>query len=102
MKKVIVIEPSQGVFLGTFTKYAIFSKSDYLGLTMAYAFDDVEDAKKCMQSIMPDFYDSFMFCEIETTSKINAVSCVDIIKAGYGKYTYNMMDNLEMLSNEIH
>lgn len=98
--KVIAIDEDLGVFLGSTSGYAVFSKSDWIGLAKAYGFETIDSAKQFFQMYMPNKVDQMKYCVIQTPT--DYVSCVDIIKHGYGKYTYNMVDYLETPSKMIH
>lgn len=100
MKRVIAISTERGVFLGAISGYAIFSKTDPIGIPKAYGFDTVEAAKYFVQTSLPSFANTMFYPEIETDS--NYVSVVDIIKQGYERYTFNMMDYLPMPSEAVH
>lgn len=103
MKKTrtIAISPEKGIFLGSVAGYAVFSKTDPFGIPKAYGFDSPEDARRFFDSAMPTISNNMIFPVISTPSD-DFVSCVDIIKSGYEKHTYNMIDYLDMPSNQMH
>jgi hypothetical protein len=98
--KYLAINKEKGVFLGTYSGYAFFAKTDPTGMSNAYAFDDENTARFFLNTNLPAQANSTFFVPID--SKANYVSVVDIIKAGYGDYTYKMMDALPMVSTTVH
>jgi hypothetical protein len=100
MKKVVAISPEKGIFLGSVSGYAIFSKSDPIGLSSAIGFDSVETAQEFFGKALPNVANTMIFPEFETSAE--HVSCVDIIKQGYEAYTHNMMDYMYMPSEAKH
>lgn len=99
-KKVIVISTEKGIFLGSISSYAIFSKTDPIGFPKAYGFDTMEEAHKFVDKAMPNHANTMFYVPILTDT--DYVSVVDIIKQGYEAHTYNMMDYLPMPSESIH
>lgn len=99
--RTIAINPEKGIFLGSVAGYAVFSKTDPIGIAKAYGFDSPEDAKRFFETALPVMSNNMIYPVI-TTSSEDYVSCVDIIKSGYEKYTYNMIDYLDMPSTETH
>lgn len=100
MKKVIAISPEKGIFLGSVSGYAVFSKTDPIGLSSAIGFESVEIAQEFFTGALPNMANTMLFPVLETPT--DHVSCVDIIKQGYEAYTYNMMDYLYMPSEAKH
>lgn len=100
MTRTIAIHKEKGIFLGVIAGYAVFSKTDPIGTPKAYSFNSPEEAKKFVETSIPVSSNTMFYPEIETLSEY--VSCVDIIKQGYEKYTYNMMDYLDMPSEAKH
>lgn len=98
--KYIAISPEKGVFLGAVHGYALFSKSNPMGMYNACGFDSLEDARSFINASLPAIANTVFYPEIPTSS--DYVSCVDIIKQGYGKHTHSMMDYLDMPSESIH
>lgn len=98
--KYIVINKEKGVFLGAYSGYAFFAKTDPVGIPKAFAFDTPDVAKLFIDTNMTRYANNTFYVPIETKSTYPSVS--DIIKAGYGDYTYNMMDYLPMPSEAIH
>lgn len=98
--RTIAISPEKGIFLGSVGGYAVFSKTDPIGLHKAYGFQSPEAAKEFFDGALPSVANTMFYPMIETQSEY--VSCVDIIKQGYEKYTYNMMDYMDMPSTTMH
>lgn len=101
-KRTIAINPEKGIFLGSMGGYAVFSKTDPIGISKAYGFDSPDDAKKFFDSALPMLSNNMIFPVITTSTSDDYVSCVDIIKQGYEQYTYNMMDYMDMPSTTMH
>lgn len=99
--RTIAINPEKGIFLGSVAGYAVFSKTDPVGIPKAYGFDSPDEAKKFFDTALPMMSNNMIYPVITTLSD-DYVSCVDIIKCGYERYTYNMMDYLDMPSTEVH
>jgi hypothetical protein len=99
-KKVIVISTEKGIFLGSISNYAIFSKTDPIGFPKAYGFESMEEAHNFIHTAFPKSANTMFYVPILSDS--DYVSVVDIIKQGYEKYTYNMMDYMPMPSEAIH
>lgn len=100
--RTIAIDPKKGIFLGAVAGFAVFSKTDPIGIPKAYGFDSSEDAKTFFQNVLPSIANNMIFPEILSTSSDGYVSCIDIIKSGYEQYTYSMIDYLDMTSTEMH
>lgn len=99
-KKYIIINKEKGVFLGAYSGYAFFAKTDPVGIPKAFAFDTPEVATLFINSNMARYANNTFYAPIETNSTYPSVA--EIIKAGYGDYTYNMMDYLPMPSEAVH
>lgn len=99
-KRAIAINPDKGIFLGSVAGYAVFSKTDPIGISKAYGFDTPDDARDFFERALPSFANTMFYPVIETND--DYVSCVDIIKQGYEMYTHNMIDYLDMPSSSIH
>ena len=100
-KRTIAIDPEKGIFLGSVAGYAVFSKTDPIGIPKAYGFDSPDDAKRFFDTALPMLSNNMIFPVI-TSHSDDYVSCVDIIKQGYERYTYNMIDYLDMPSTDVH
>ena len=98
--KYIVISPEKGIFLGAVQGYALFSKSNPMGMNSACGFDSIDDAKEFIRTSLPSVANTVFYPEIPTSS--DYVSCIDIIKQGYGMHTHSMMDYLDMQSESLH
>lgn len=117
-KKHIIIDPKEGIFLGTMKNHpheefasrdpddkrliALFSSNNLLDITKAVAFKDKYDAAKYMSIyIKPQYPDSFV-AEIEDNKSGMYVDTIDIVKSGYGDYAWEMIDALPMPSQLDH
>lgn len=118
MKKFIIIDPEDGVFLGTTNRndlppyvdipqdariVALFSANNIFDLTKAVAFFHEDDAKKYLNTYIARRCPDAFVASIETNkNETPYVDAVDILKAGYGSYIEDMVDALPMLSQELH
>lgn len=118
MKKFVIIDPEDGVFLGTtganeVTPYidipreakiiALFSGNNVFDLTKAVAFFHEEDARSYYKSYLRGRYPDAFIAEVETSKNDTPyVDTIEILKAGYGSYIGDMIDALPMPSQELH
>jgi|APCry1669189034_1035192.scaffolds.fasta_scaffold110637_2 hypothetical protein len=100
MKKTIAINEKYGVFIGTVAGYAIFSKNDPVGSYKAYGFKNEVEAKLYFDENLSKSKKGTFFVSID--SDTDYVSCVDIIKAGYGEHAADMINNMHMPSEAIN
>lgn len=100
MKKTIAINEKHGIFIGTVAGYAIFSKNDPVGAYKAYGFKNEVEANLYFDVNLTKSKKGTFFVDIETST--DYVSCVDIIKAGYGEYATDMINNMYMPSEAIN
>lgn len=119
----VIIDDDNGVFLGTYTmadfqveedffeghedanldkSFALFAKDNPFSIHRACSFETAEEAKRFIK-------DSFGVKASELSLKTAPVKCssyypdvVDLVKSGYGDYTYDMLDGLESPSEKMH
>ena len=96
----LLINKEMGVFLGTYLKYVIFAKSDTDEIVKAYSFKDEESARKFAKIGTEMSEEDYFIAPIEANDKY--VHVVDLIKAGYGDHVHNLMNNIEMVSYQVH
>lgn len=118
MKKFVIIDPEDGVFLGTTGRneippyvdipqdariVALFSGNNIFDLTKAVGFFNETDANKYLNTyILRRCPDAFV-ASIETKEEDSPyVDTIDLVKAGYGKHVEDMVDALPMPSQELH
>ena len=118
MDKYVIIDPEEGVFLGTTGRndippyvdipqdariVALFSGNNIFDLTKAVAFFHKEDAQSYLHQYIyrrcPDAFIASIKTEKNTTPYVDAI---DILKSGYGQYIPDMLDALPMPSQELH
>lgn len=130
-KKYIIIDEELGVFLGTYSmrdairdqldeeseqefeenateedleeldkKYAIFAAKNHFGIVSAFSFQSEDLAKEFIEQVFKMKKDKLRAVSVESHGQY--VGVVDIIKAGYGDATFDMLENLEMISKKIH
>jgi len=119
--KYVIIDPSMGVFLGTYSmkdffeeddatedvpeyskSYALFAVNNPFGISRAYGFECEEDASSFIETSFPNSGDEFDMFAVPVNTSDNYPSVVDIIKAGYGDFTFDMLAGLESPSEMIH
>jgi hypothetical protein len=96
----LLINKEMGVFLGTYLKYVLFAKSDAEEIVKAYSFSDEESARIFAMKGTEMSQEDYFIAPIQANDKY--VHVVDLIKAGYGDHVYNLMNNIEMVSYEVH
>ena len=118
MEKYVIIDPEDGVFLGTTGRndippyvdmpqsakiVALFSGNNIFDLTKAVAFFHKEDAHSYLNQYISRRCPEAFVVPIETAKDTTPyVDAVDILKAGYGRYIIHMIDAIPMVSQEIH
>jgi len=117
MKKYIIIDPEDGIFLGTTGRdtaeafidiprsarvVALFSGNNIFDLTKAAAFLSEKDANEYMHAYIKRLGSDAFVADVESDSKDPYVDVVDIIKSGYGEYVEDMIDAMPMLTQLYH
>lgn len=117
MNKYIIIDPEDGIFLGTTGRdtaeafidiprsarvIALFSGNNIFDLTKAAAFYSEKDADDYMRAYIKRPSSGAFVAEVKSESKDPYVDVVDIIKSGYGEYVEDMIDAMPMLSQHVH
>ncbi len=104
MKGTIAIHKQLGVFIGAYKNYTFFAKDDVFATYKAFSFIDVEDANLYFTENLEKTTDlkvkDMIFVNVEYKS--NFPSVVDIVKAGYGQYTFNMLNHMPLQNNYIN
>jgi hypothetical protein len=80
--------------------YAIFAKENPFGISSAASFSSKEDAEYYMNNYLSKIHEDLKIVSVETDRK--HISATELIKSGFGDYTHDMMDNLPMISDEVH
>lgn len=96
----IVIEKNLGVFVGAFDRYAIFAQYESFGLERVMSFSTKEDAESFIENYLNKEDREFSIETIDSNSEYVLIK--DIIRAGFGKYTHYMMNNIPMPSETIN
>lgn len=96
----IIIEKKLGVFVGQLEYYAVYAKNEFFGAEKVVSFDTKKEAKEFVEEVLN--YEDKEFYIAEIDSKFKYISVKEIIKAGYGKHTHRMLDNIPMISETIH
>lgn len=117
MKKYIIIDDDEGIFLGTAkndevelfdvppgTKIvALFSSHNILDITKAVGFFTEEDAHSYIARYLKRFTPNCYVVPVEADDDDSPyVDTIDIVKAGYGEHAWDMIDALPMPSQYFH
>lgn len=118
MSKYIIIDPEDGIFLGTTGRkevsgyrdlppqadiIALFSSDNIFDLTKAAAFPNKDDAERYMNTYILRRSPKAFVAEVNAADKNSPfVDLVDIIKSGYGDYTGDMIDAIPMTNQLYH
>lgn len=117
MNKYVIIDPEDGVFLGTTGRdtaeafidvpkgarvIALFSGNNIFDLTKAAAFFTERDADDYMKAYIKRPYSGAFVAVVESDSKEPYVDVIDLIKSGYGKYVEDMVDAIPMPNQLFH
>lgn len=115
--KHIIIDPHQGIFLGTMKNHeanfgksgakdnyliALFSTNNLMDITKAVAFFHKEDALQYMKKYVTPKYPQSFIADIEDNTTSTYVDIIAIVKAGYGQYAWDMIDAMPMPSQMDH
>ena len=102
----IIIDPKEGVFLGTRERpdtgdYGmLFSRNNMFEITKATAWDNRAGAEKYLNRYVKQFCPFSYVVEIDSNE--DYVDIVDIIRSGYGDCAHDMMNFIPMYSDSIH
>lgn len=120
----ILIDNKLGVFLGSYSmqdfiepkailegkvnmlkedprSYALFAKHNPFGVTDAESFDSKEEAEQFIRDAFFDVKDVGLSAQPVDTD-LDDPDLIDIIKAGYGDHTFDMLEGLETYNDTIH
>lgn len=116
--KYIIIDPEEGVFLGTTGRneiidkhnipddarvIALFSSHNVFDLTKAAAFHSKSDAYRYMHHYIKKRCPDAFVAEIKSDKEYSPYAhVIEIVKAGYGEYVADMIDALPMDNQTIH
>ena len=118
--KYIIVHPTEGIFLGTTKNHgldiesqdgekrdprliALFSSNNIFDITKAVGFFSEKDAYEYMRTyITRKFPESFVVGVEDKDKKTPYVDVIDIVKAGYGQYAWDMIDAMPMPSQMDH
>ena len=96
----LIVEKEKGLFLGSFRTLYLFAKGNIFGIVKAPSFGTEVDAEYYIANYLPK--EDAKYGVISVESKDKYVSIIDIIKAGYGEYTHDLIEFLPMQSEAIH
>jgi hypothetical protein len=120
----ILIDNKLGVFLGSYSmqdfvepkailegkvnmlkedprSYALFAKHNPFGVTDAESFDSKEEAEQFIRDAFFDVKGVGLSAQPVDTD-LDDPDLIDIIKAGYGDHTFDMLEGLETYNDTIH
>jgi hypothetical protein len=102
-ERFLILDKNLGVYLGSYDasifedeptepgkRYAAFAGCNPFGIVHGLTFDNTEQAEIFMYSTFPKASFEVSVASIQLESKVASV--LDIIKAGYGDYTHDMLD----------
>jgi hypothetical protein len=107
----IIVDEELGIFLGThkipsrydpriMEGFVIFSSNNPFGIVKAYSFATKKEAWIYMKSFLSE---DFPDCRIEKVDCNDTyVDIVHLLKDGFHRYTFDMMDNIPMHNENIH
>ena len=126
IERYIIIDESRGIFLGSYSTpisanepelsddiydvvdeyklYALFASNNPFGVSCAPTFDSLKDANKYVTNYLskPELFDIKTVAIKTANLNDHYVSLVEIIKAGYSDYTFDMIDTLLPESSLVH
>lgn len=116
-EKFIIIDPEEGIFLGTAKNedmtfmdqdptdkrlVALFSTHNPFEITKAVGFFDKEDAEEYWRIYLKRRCPKAFIAPVFDNSKGHYADVVNIVKSGYGKYAWDLIDCLPMQSEIVH
>lgn len=96
----VIIEKTDGLFLGSYLGEFIFAKDNTFPIVKVPSFESIQLAEFYIASYFP--IDNKQYGVIEIDTKDKYVSLIDILKAGYEEYTHRLMMNYPMISTAMH
>jgi hypothetical protein len=106
--KYIIIDPNDGVFLGTRSDDEmggvgmLFSAHNFLELTQAVSWKTRREAFSYMHKYIRPHLKHCFVAEIESYTDSSFVTIYDICRSGYGDHGTEMIDALPMPNNSVH
>jgi|TARA_B110000503_G_scaffold88868_1_gene134695 hypothetical protein len=115
--KYIIIDPEEGIFLGTSKNenlsfmdrrpgdkrlLALFSNNNILGITKAIGFAKEKDALFYMNVYIRERYPRAFVASVIDNTVGPYVDTVSIVKSGHGHYAWDMIDELPTPSQVLH
>lgn len=98
----IIICKERGVFLGTHENLLFFSRVNDFGCYKVPSFVSREEAKSYSDKFMHSEGRTFEYIYPEFDTDEKYITCVEIIKKGYGQYTADMISNLPNYVDTMH
>ena len=104
----VIVDRKEGVFLGTHIDdtvdpegivFVLWSKDNVFSCSKAYSFDNKSEAEMFAETTLRR-WPLAQVAAVKSDEKY--VDVVDLLKAGYGKYTHDMVDHIPMASDTIH
>jgi len=105
----IIVDPEEGIFLGTKSEnydskgsgiIALFSAENIFDITKAVSFESEKEAKNYMKHHITFMCPAAYTVPVKSNEEF--VDVVDLIKSGYGTHALDMMDALPMKSLSVH
>lgn len=104
----VIVDRKEGVFLGTHIDetldpegivFVLWAKDNVFSCSKAYSFGDYEEAQIFAETTLKRWPRARI---AKVNSEDKYVDIVDLLKGGYGEYTFDMVDCLPMGSDTIH
>lgn len=104
----IIIDPHEGVFLGThsdpmpngFRVMILFSRNNVFEITKAICWKTEREALRYYNTYLKEGFPEAFVATIETDKEY--VDVIELVKSGYNQFTHEMVDALPMNNTSIH
>ncbi len=92
--RILVVHPTDGVFVGYALGFAFFAKLDTAGQSRVPVFDDLADARLCVLVGLKMSPDDFSYHQIEVTDPQRGASAAEVRAAGFADVADELEQNL--------
>ena len=104
----IIVDPEEGIFLGTRGDPdrrrigMIFSSNNLFELRKACSWRTHAAAHDYLEHHIRHICPSAFIADVEVNNKNEFVDVIDIIKSGYGDYTFELFDAIPVENHTVH
>lgn len=104
----IIVDPEEGIFLGTRGDPdrrrigMIFSSNNLFELRKACSWRTQDAAHDYLEHHLKHLCPTAFVAGIDTDDKDDFVDVIDIIKSGYGDYTFELFDAIPVDNHTVH